>query len=1239
MSSGGTDDLGSPRSPKNPGRLPWRAVIGQTYSSSPGEQRHPRRALSAEHWQPGSVGATSGDNTVVANGNSARCAESSWPLPAHLHVQSESSSPSRHAGRQHSAGISPLSSHNSGVRFEGGLPMRQQQMRSRLKNSSGGSADRLAFDGRRPTSRARVLTKKPSADWDKQSGSPKDGEDAPWRAGGAVRSRTYSGGDDDDYRARAVREGQSPPQLHHQHRTEVVRSEVQLTKNFLKKEIEARQWKLLSAKDKASDPNLLPEENASRKLIVVTSKLPYVFFHNEETGEFEHQRDEYELNIADILTDVFSATPRRSSSARNLPLRHKGPEPTEVMLIGTVDLRRKSDNTTLVASEALWVELEEYIRRELKAVPVILPQSCSSKSVADWVIFQLFHYTTPSYETGLGSYDWEGYELASCRFRDVVLKEYSSGDLVWINDHSLMLLPKLLRKECYDIHIGFYLNCVFPSSEVYRILPQREDLLRGVLSSNVIGFHTFQYVRHFLTGCTRVLGLECTANGIEACSDAGGTHTKVISVPLGLNTRPYESLLKQEETRLRCQDFRDTFQGYKIIVAVDGLEEKKGIPHKIMAFHKFLQKEPSWAQKCVYIQIVVDNNVEDVGAAFDEDGGSKEKQKLLQQVYQMVGEVNSTFGTIGHLPVHFLCQEFSHTDLAALFMQADVLMDTPLRDMFSQAAHEFIFCQEEDACGVLILSEFSGSAQSLRAAALCVNPWDTNAFADAIQEALEMEHCDRADLHRYGHRHVKEYTMQTWASNFLDELQTAESECENERLQIPPQLDHSQAVGALRKANRRIIILGFSSTLIPRRAKIHANIQTASTVLSKGLRQNLQVIAEDANTDLVVLSGFARDTLAKALHDVPCWIIAEGGFCYKSPAGEDWTCVAEAAKESEWMAPVKEIMAYFAARTPGSIVVETESNVQWLYQQTQGDHAAIQSKDLLIHLWAGPLLSAPAEVIVGMDSVSVRHTGVGKATLLEKVLQIICCEDGNDKPKPEWLNGEAFAMCVSDVDMRDEDVFTTVQKFFEKEEHAIDDKADKRTTKEVCHSSLGGLSAGISAHAWDPRGHGSKDHMPNGDENFEVNSKSLDAAYSNYSMAALAKMLGKPGQEEPEGEDQGLFGLHTRRGRRISRIPEGEGHFDDGLYDVFPSSQEAAEAVTDASDGPAVVFTCTVNRKATRAAYHLSDTNDVSFLLAQIARELRHVNKTTTSPVIESVHPRLESNQSLDTPTSAAKEA
>jgi len=305
-------------------------------------------------------------------------------------------------------------------------------------------------------------------------------------------------------------------------------------------------------------------------------------------------------------------------------------------------------------------------------------------------------------------------------------------------------------------------------------------------------------------------------------------------------------------------------------------------------------------------------------------------------------------------------------------------------------------------------------------------------------------------------------------------------------------------------------------------------------------------------------------------------------------------------RDTEWLDPVKEIMEYFAARTPGSNVVEMDSSVSWLYQKTQGDHAAIQSKDLLIHLWAGPLQTAPAEVVLEKDSVNVRPTGVGKAVQLEKLLQQICCEDGTDKPV-RWLCGDALVICAGDFLKRDEDIFSTIHKFFEHDSMPTNDDPEREQPRPVVGSILG--EEVNRSNSWEGHLEGERD-LPWGisleEKNFEANSMSLGTGLTyNRQLQQLER-------------EEGVFGLSKNKpdsfggDSLLKKIPS-----EPDLQVGEPESPEywAPNAPrAEACSAPAV-FTCAITRKATRACYHLTDTNDLAFLIAQLARELRQAKQ------------------------------
>jgi trehalose-6-phosphate synthase len=205
--------------------------------------------------------------------------------------------------------------------------------------------------------------------------------------------------------------------------------------------------------------------------------------------------------------------------------------------------------------------------------------------------------------------DWIAYRNSQQDYANVCLKvmEDESADYIWVNDYQLMLVPQLLKKTKPQAPVGFYLHSVFPSSEIYRIFPFREELLTGVLAANVIGFHSFQYIRHFQTACTRILGVECSRNTVSASHYAsfqyGNSDTKLCAIQKGLDLEAYEQCLKEDETQAKIDELRLTFGHRKVILGVDLLEERKGIPHKFLAFNKFLQTYPEWAHNCVFLQI------------------------------------------------------------------------------------------------------------------------------------------------------------------------------------------------------------------------------------------------------------------------------------------------------------------------------------------------------------------------------------------------------------------------------------------------------------------------------------------------------------------------------------------------------------------------------------------------------------------------------------------------------------
>lgn len=779
------------------------------------------------------------------------------------------------------------------------------------------------------------------------------------------------------------------------------RSQFRSTTKVFEAEIREARRRLQSIIPKQRRMHVPKDDDLDRRVIFVTHTLPYEVQQLED-GSFR-------------LVDPLQRPPQALVKGH------------EVWTIGMPTIRSPEGKIQYCEYSEELVEFLMNCGRNI--VPVFLDPDKNKGCVALVELFQLFHYIAPPLDSGFRTSvdDWKELEEMSRQFALRVESVLMEGDLIWIHDYPLMLLPRMLRKKIPSLHIAFSFRSVFPSSEVYRILPRREALLRGVLSANLITFHSFQYVRHFQTACTRLLGIECSTSGIEAHPDAGGTGTRLVTIPMGIDPRPYVDCLTSEETQRKIGKLLQSFGNRKVILGVDLLEERKGIPHKLLAFNKFLQQHPEWAPKCVFLQIVIPGD--------DPTADPEARKNLLQLIHQMAGEINSRFGSFGLVPVHFLDQCIAPEDLVPVFAIASVALCTSLRDVLSMTAFEYLVCNGcqpqqsgsavvETTPGVLILSEFAGTAHSLRAAALCVNPWNTIEYADAISEAFFMSKEEIATRASYGYSYVMKYTQQRWVNDVMEEIDeiVADDSC-NAALRPPPLLNHEEVVSSFQHAGKRLIVLGFSGTLMPRDRYFNPNVLSSSR-LPDIMLANLYSLSMDDNTDVIVVSSVSRSLLARALHGVPCWIIAEGGVSYRLAETEEW-CGSADHLDTTWMDSVEEVFEYFGDRTPGAFIHKTSCTIAWHFRDTpcgqSGDYGSIQSKELLIHLWAGPLLNAPAETVVGANSVEVRPVDVSKANQLENVI-------GSLLPLNAENEGYEMIFCAGDFVVRDEDIFQTVRR-------------------------------------------------------------------------------------------------------------------------------------------------------------------------------------------------------------------
>ncbi|XP_021726940.1 alpha,alpha-trehalose-phosphate synthase [UDP-forming] 1-like [Chenopodium quinoa] len=656
---------------------------------------------------------------------------------------------------------------------------------------------------------------------------------------------------------------------------------------------------------------------------------------------------------------------------------------------------------------------------EKRCIPVFLDEEIVHQYYNGYcnnILWPLFHYlglpqedrlaTTRSFQS-----QFAAYKKANQMFADVVNQHYEEGDVVWCHDYHLMFLPECLKKHNSNMKVGWFLHTPFPSSEIHRTLPSRSELLRAVLAADLVGFHTYDYARHFVSACTRILGLEGTPEGVE---DDQGRLTRVAAFPIGIDSDRFIRALEVPQVQEHIKELMERFAGRKVMLGVDRLDMIKGIPQKILAFEKFLEENPYWRDRVVLLQIAVPTRTD-----------VPEYQKLTSQVHEIVGRINGRFGTLSRVPIHHLDRSLDFHALCALYAVTDVALVTSLRDGMNLVSYEFVACQDEKK-GVLILSEFAGAAQSLGAGALLVNPWNITEVAAAIGKALNMSDEEREKRHQINFLHVTEHTAQEWAEFFVSELNDTVVEAQLRITQIRPVLPVDCAVNNFLNCSNRLLILGFNAALTEaidtpcRRGG--DQVKDMNFKLHPELNGPLSVLCNDPKSTIVILSGSRRIDLDNNFGDYDMWLAAEHGMFLRHTRRGDWMTTMPEHLNLDWIPSVYHVFEYFKERTPRSTIELRDTSLVWNYKYADFEFGRLQARDMLQHLWTGPISNASVEVVQGSRSVEVRPVGVTKGSAIDRILGEIV----HSKPLKSPID---YVLCIGHFLEKDEDVYT----FFEPE--------------------------------------------------------------------------------------------------------------------------------------------------------------------------------------------------------------
>jgi trehalose 6-phosphate synthase/phosphatase len=556
---------------------------------------------------------------------------------------------------------------------------------------------------------------------------------------------------------------------------------------------------------------------------------------------------------------------------------------------------------------------------------------------------------------------WLAYRDANQRFANAVLERTQPRDLIWVHDYQLMLVPQLVRAGAPGARIGFFLHIPFPSSEVFRALPEREAILLGLLGSDAIAFQTHSDLHNFRRALLQVLGLESQMDRVHL----EGRGVSLSALPIGIEVQGWDRLTGDARVARRIGELRERHHGRKLIISVDRLDYTKGIPERLRTFQRLLKVSPGWRGRVTLVQVAVPSR-ERVPAYAE----------LRREVAELVGDVNGDFGTPEWQPVVYMRRSVDRNELAALYAAADVAWVGPLRDGMNLVAKEYVACQR-GGHGVLVLSEFAGAAQEL-GEALRINPYDEAGTAETIVRALEMDEETRAERMAALHERVERNGAVAWGDRFVERLVRAAG------LALPqPTADlpapGPEALGAaMARARGRLLLLDYDGTLVPfaRRPR--------DAVPGRDLLELLAALAGVRDTSVALISGRSRADLDRWFGDVPgLWLAAEHGALLRPPTGS-WEHLRDGADIS-WMQVVRPVLEQFADSAPGAFVEQKELALGWHYRLADAEFGAWLANELVATL-ENLLAGTEATVLRGNKVVEVRFAWANKGELASRLV-------------------------------------------------------------------------------------------------------------------------------------------------------------------------------------------------------------------------------------------------------------
>ena len=593
------------------------------------------------------------------------------------------------------------------------------------------------------------------------------------------------------------------------------------------------------------------------------------------------------------------------------------------------------------------------------------------------MIWPLCHYfyTYIQYESKF----WEAYQEVNRLFCEEAAKLLKPGDMVWVQDYQLMLLPGMLRDAIEGISIGYFHHIPFPSYELFRVLPERAEILKGLLGADLIGFHTYDYMRHFIDASYRVLGLDCELDEIHI----GERIAHVDAFPMGINYDLHYNAILEESVQQIARQHLENFGNHKLALSVDRLDYSKGILHRLKGFALFLEHNPEYRGEVSLVMIVVPSR-DNVDRYAD----------LKAKIDEMIGSLNGLYSSLDWRPVYYFYRGIPFDELMALYNIAHFALVTPLRDGMNLVAKEYVAAKRDNP-GVLILSEMAGAATELKEA-LIINPNDIDQIEGALLDALLMPEAEQKRRMQKMQKTVKRQSVNKWANDFVTEL----DEIKEKNILLQNKIIGNEWLRQIKdlykNGRKRLIILDYDGTLVPL-------VKTPELAIpEKPLIKTLKSLAADKRNSVVISSGRDSVFLDKWFSKLDLNLAAEHGAFYKANGKWEENSPVKFPTDDE----VLNIIQHIVDKTPGSRVEIKKTTMVWHYRDCDKWLADLREKQLINALMM-PCARLNLQIMRGNKVVEVKTMGFNKGTVATRLMG----KDGYD-----------FVMAMGD-DITDDDMF------------------------------------------------------------------------------------------------------------------------------------------------------------------------------------------------------------------------